>query len=174
MGFFSDLKRDFKKGSSTTKQATGNGAKRVSPSSTARAKPNQFEFKAAYFQREAGTPNVNVVGESYYQSNISKICGRKADEEVAHQCVGTLIPEDDNPKDKNAVAVYLDGNQVGYLSKDEALRYRPALAAAAAKGYLVAGDARIYAYPPERARTPNAGVSLYLPPPEEVIEGLPS
>jgi hypothetical protein len=40
-----------------------------------------------------------------------------------------LVPETDNPYDVNAVSVWVDGLKVGYLSRDDARRYRPGLLA---------------------------------------------
>jgi hypothetical protein len=38
-----------------------------------------------------------------------------------------LAAEADNPDDANAVSVWVQGLKVGYLSRDDARRYRPGL-----------------------------------------------
>ena len=40
-----------------------------------------------------------------------------------------LVPEPDNPYDANAVSVWANGLKVGYLSRDDARRYRPGVLA---------------------------------------------
>jgi len=40
-----------------------------------------------------------------------------------------MVAEDDNPYDANAVALWIQGLKVGYLSRENALRFRPGLLA---------------------------------------------
>lgn len=67
-----------------------------------------------------------IVGESNYQSAFEAIFpnydedeGVKEDDQVA-----TLILENNNPYDPNAVRVEIEQHQVGYLSKNDAKNYR--------------------------------------------------
>jgi hypothetical protein len=63
-----------------------------------------------------GSAELAVVGEAAYQSNLWSIVGRQ-DEYVREQVYGFLVPEDGNPHDPNAVAVFVGRNKVGYLSR---------------------------------------------------------
>jgi hypothetical protein len=67
---------------------------------------------------------VNVVGVSQYQ----RVLEAAADEGALADAV--LVREDDNPYDDQAVAVLLDGQRAGYLSRADARRFRADLAAA--------------------------------------------
>lgn len=64
-----------------------------------------------------GTFSFEIVGESHYQQNLDGICGGKSLHGHQHYCTAHLSTEPDNPYDKNAVAVYIDGHQVGYLPR---------------------------------------------------------
>jgi hypothetical protein len=68
---------------------------------------------------------LDVVGESFYQSNLAEINNEFGDDWLS----GFLMPEPLNPHDTNAVSVLIIGSdedgdvsavQVGYLSKDQA------------------------------------------------------
>ena len=60
----------------------------------------------------------------------SELAGaRPGRERVRKEIRAVLVPEDDNPYDPNAVAVWIDGLQVGHLSRESAQRYRPGLLA---------------------------------------------
>ena len=66
---------------------------------------------------------VNVVGVSQYQHVLEAAAEAGVVEAV-------LMREDDNPHDDQAVAVIIDGQRAGYLSRRDARRYRADLAAA--------------------------------------------
>ncbi len=53
-----------------------------------------------------------IVGESHYQQNIGRVAavGKRVD----------LVAEPDDPHDKNAVRVDVDGLTVGYIPRDKA------------------------------------------------------
>jgi hypothetical protein len=81
-----------------------------------------------------GTFSVEVVGESRYLRAFELICGpRNADGE---DCIvqATLVHEDDNPYDHNAVRVEIQGRSVGYLPRDTARSYRERLSQAGHAG----------------------------------------
>lgn len=63
---------------------------------------------------------VEVVGESRRQRELAQIVGGKTRDGVDHACVALLVREPDNPVDEYAVAVYIDGMQVGYVARDDA------------------------------------------------------
>jgi hypothetical protein len=69
--------------------------------------------------------NQKVVGESNYQDALEQIA---ADYENVFIDTVELLLEDKNKYDSNAVAVTVDGETVGYLSRDDAVKYRQRLA----------------------------------------------
>jgi hypothetical protein len=77
-----------------------------------------------------GHEDLEVVGESYRQDNLWHVFGGQHQPE-AHRfrknVHATLLAEDGNPYDDNAVSVWIDGLMVGYLPRDEANRLRPGL-----------------------------------------------
>lgn len=80
--------------------------------------------KFEYFD-DGGSFNQEVVGEAAYQEALRSVAGRG---EVRHECRAVLATEDSNPHDSNAVAIFVDGKKVGYLSRSDAKRYRKKLA----------------------------------------------
>lgn len=67
---------------------------------------------------------VAVVGESYYQDNLRKICGRPKSNGEDRQIDAAIILDDQNPADALAVRVEIKGRIVGHLSREDARRYR--------------------------------------------------
>ena len=116
---------------------------------------------------------VAVVGESNYQDAIRSICGSHEWEDVSFDCVAVLLPEPSNPHDPNAVMVQIDACRVGYLSRTDAVGYRPLIEQALAKEKLVACPARIAGHGPG-GETSNLGVFLHLPRADEPIAWSPS
>lgn len=74
----------------------------------------------------AGDSDLTVVGESHYQANLRRVT-RDMDERARIEVCAVLVPEADNYYDPNAVSVWIEGHQVGHLSRDDAARYRPGL-----------------------------------------------
>lgn len=68
-----------------------------------------------------GSYGIEVVGESHYLANLRAIAGRG---EVRHKCEAILRHDDNNPYDDQAIAVYIEGLQVGHLSRQLARQYR--------------------------------------------------
>lgn len=66
--------------------------------------------------------DLSVVGESFYTANLRNIVG--GTHEVRHNCEATLVLEDNNPHDSNAVRVEIGGLQVGHLPRSRAVKYR--------------------------------------------------
>ena len=99
-----------------------------------------------------GRVDLDVVGESHYQEDLWHLAGgrRNPEERVRVAVCAVLVPEADNPYDSNAVAIWVDGLQVGHLSRDDAQRYRPGLLAlqqehgmpVALRGVIVGGGIR--------------------------------
>jgi hypothetical protein len=107
---------------------------------------------------------VNVAGESHYQDALREIVGPGAEGEVAVDTEALLVPEPSNPHDSNAVMVQIDGKLVGYLPREEAVAYGPALKELGGRGRTGACEARIAGRGGE-AGTSNLGVFLRLPDP---------
>jgi hypothetical protein len=67
-----------------------------------------------------GSFNVIVVGVFFCQAALAKICGNKREMLVQAK----IVPEENNPYDSNAVRVEIDGEKVGYLSRENAFKWR--------------------------------------------------
>jgi hypothetical protein len=80
---------------------------------------------------------VDVVGVSQYQ----RVLEAAAEEGAVVEA--TLVLEDSNPYDDQAVAVQIDGQRAGYLSRANARLYRADLAAAGAERTTVRCKAKI-------------------------------
>jgi hypothetical protein len=78
-----------------------------------------------------GREDLEVVGEASYQDNLWQVVGGRGSREdrVRVEVYAVLVAETDNPYDANAVSVWVQGLKVGYLSRDDARRYRPGLLA---------------------------------------------
>jgi HIRAN domain len=83
----------------------------------------------------SGNGVVDVVGESHYQENIGAIVGPKAEDPMHRAVPVDLVPEPQNPYDRNAVRCEVLGRLVGYLSRADASRYQPVLLQLAQQGY---------------------------------------
>ncbi|HET7130524.1 MAG TPA: HIRAN domain-containing protein [Gaiellaceae bacterium] len=70
-----------------------------------------------------GDETLYVVGESYRQDALWQLVGGTREEGVRVECVAQLVPEPDNPHDRNAIAVFIKGEHVGYLSRSDAAAY---------------------------------------------------
>jgi hypothetical protein len=57
----------------------------------------------------AGDEDLEVVGESHYQSGLWSSCGGTQGDRVRHPIVAVLVPEPDNPYDPLAIAVQIEG-----------------------------------------------------------------
>lgn len=66
----------------------------------------------------------DIVGESNFQSNLTKITGGKTEDGVKQIHQATVILENDNPVDPNAVRIDIGNLCVGYLASPHALEYR--------------------------------------------------
>jgi hypothetical protein len=80
-----------------------------------------------------GHLSLEVVGESFRQDELQRLTGhRPAGERVREKIRAALVAENGNPGHPNAVAVWIKDLQdgyllVGYLSHEDARRYRPGL-----------------------------------------------
>lgn len=67
---------------------------------------------------------VHVVGESFYEDNLHVLCGAATDHMRQFAKTAVLMVEGNNPYDRNAVRVDVDGLTVGHLSRADAVRFR--------------------------------------------------
>jgi len=70
-----------------------------------------------------GDETLYVVGESYREDALWRLVGGTRQEGVRVECVAQLIPEPENLHDGNAIAVFIEGEHVGYLSRSDAAAY---------------------------------------------------
>lgn len=110
---------------------------------------------------------VEVVGETFNIAGIKRVFrGRglpipTVGIEIS-EAVCVLIPEPWNPHDPNAVAVAVDGLQVGHLPAELAEEYAGPLAEIARGGHLVTGVGRIWAKD-DGAGMVRARVTILIP-----------
>lgn len=88
-----------------------------------------------------GEFEVEVVGESNYQRALSKHASHSDYGTTA--CLAVLWPQPNNPHDKQAVAVLVDDDVVGYLNRDDARSFRYRLKRLGMTGATTSCDARI-------------------------------
>ncbi len=112
----------------------------------ARGRPSSRPAPRPVVGRQA---RLHIVGEASYQTIISKIAKRREPFSI------TLRAEPTNPYDRNAVAVLVDGEVVGYLARDLAPRWQPAVLAAESEGFVVTGVAEVFGGTPDK---PSLGV----------------
>lgn len=105
-----------------------------------------------------GSFAVDVVGESQYQRVL------EAAAEEGAIVSATLVLEDTNPYDDQAVAVHIDGERAGYLSRANARLYRADLAAAGAERATVRCKAKIVGgFETQSSGRAHFGLKLDLP-----------
>lgn len=111
---------------------------------------------------------VRAVGVSHYQEPLRRVSGAPLEGPVRHQVRVDLASEPENPHDANAVAVRLDGELVGYLSREDAVRYGPVVRLLGEHGGRLVCDATIGRRASERG-TSNLGLFIELPSPVEAL-----
>lgn len=65
-----------------------------------------------------GDDDLDVVGESYRQDALWRIVGGRTSERIREEAIGYLVPEPDNEYDPNAIGVWIQGLQVGFIAKE--------------------------------------------------------
>lgn len=83
--------------------------------------------------REGSYPT-QAVGESNYQAALEVICGGYSRHGHEVLCEASLIPDPTNPYDANAVKVVIARHLVGYLCRDDAIRFGEEMTAAGRLG----------------------------------------
>lgn len=133
-------------------------------------RPQNVYAHALILDMPSGRARVNVVGEGGYQGSLEIVAGgRTIDGGMNRDHQALLVPEPSNRYDPNAVEVRIGGMRVGYLSREDAVAYRPAIDLAAASGFTLAAPASIQGGwdrgPLDRG---NFGVILHMGQPAEV------
>ena len=124
---------------------------RVMDDPTGESEDNQIAYSGRNFKQ-----NLPIVGESNYQDSLALF--KKG------WSYGLLVPEQDNPQDKNAVALYLidskfEIHKVGYLPKEIAQKVaKPIATLLIGKGKVVPVLAKVEGGTKEK---PNLGVFAY-------------
>lgn len=108
-----------------------------------------------------GSERVSVVGESHYQAALGKACGAGESGDVDFDCTAELVPEPDNAYDPNAIMVCIDGDCIGYLSREDAVRFGPTVRAMIEAGHPTLCSAWIGRQ--AGSGNPNMGVVVELP-----------
>lgn len=114
---------------------------------------------------------LEVVGEGSYQGALERISGGKTEDGAANRDhLAVLWPEPNNRYDRNAIAIKIDGHTVGYLSRENALRYQATVRWAEAHGRKIACHARLTGgWQRGRRDTGSFGIVLQLGSPAECI-----
>jgi tetratricopeptide (TPR) repeat protein len=94
------------------------------------------EKRALDISTGTGGYDLAVVGESQYQMTLRRLAGNRRERREEVLLRAWLLPEPHNPYDRNAVAVVLDDGQcVGYLAREFAGEFQPALLELEAEGF---------------------------------------
>lgn len=130
------------------KNRNRNGRDRPRPPDQARHGGGAFgvaprQFTPAHKWSDGQNFDFEIVGEASYQDALRKIVGGLGGVFVEHPCVSVLVPEDTNRHDNKAVAVFVEGLPVGYLSREDARRFRRRLGSKKLAGMPTAADAVI-------------------------------
>ncbi|QGZ39946.1 hypothetical protein IP92_02275 [Pseudoduganella flava] len=92
---------------------------------------------------DGGRFELEVVGESRYRDTIARLAGAHGADKADARHPALLLPDDANPYEDKAVAVFLAGEMVGYLAPKDALAFREMLARHEIAGQLTSTDAAV-------------------------------
>lgn len=118
--------------------------------------------------------SVAVVGESNYQQALRRVSGGSTEEgTVEADHLAALVPEPTNRYDRNAIRVVIDNQLVGYLSREDAIAYRPVAERLARQGRIMAARATLTGgWDRGRGDRGSFGVVLGLGTPDELMDEL--
>lgn len=102
-----------------------------------------FGKKDKFFFEGEGSFNQEVVGESFYQKHLKRICGGYSKEGNRKQVVAELHYENYNKYDDKAIRVDIDGCTIGYLSRANARKYRRKIEKIGHEGVIISCNAVI-------------------------------
>lgn len=111
------------------------------PATPYEPKPPQGE--AAKHWSDGGRFLVEVLNESRYQGTLKELAGAHGDQAAAAPYLATLAPDEVNPYESTAVAVFLDGRMAGYLSQKAAIKFREYLRRDEIEGQSITCDAQV-------------------------------
>lgn len=90
---------------------------------------------------DEGRFQMEVLGESRYFETIKELAGEHGEANADARHPAQLMPDDANPYEDKAVAVFLSGEMVGYLAPKDALAFRQRLERKEIAGQLTSCDA---------------------------------
>lgn len=107
-----------------------------------RSQPHRRSVSAYLINPARPEAVLEVVGESNYQLALEAAGGgRTSDGAAVRDQVALLIPEPNNRYDENAITVQIAGRLVGYLSREDAIAYRPVVQWALERDHFIACEA---------------------------------
>ncbi len=65
-----------------------------------------------------------VAGTSHYREALKTMAGHHGDDDARRQCTAILMPENANPHDNEAIAVYIGGEIIGHMHAEDAHELR--------------------------------------------------
>ena len=111
---------------------------------------------------------VAVVGESRRQSTLRALAGDRLKQEEFVIFTAAVVPEPTNSFDSNAVAIYIHrGGHVGYLTREDAVEYKPVCEALIAQKAIGLCRARLIG---GTTNKPSIGVMLDLAEPATLLD----
>jgi tetratricopeptide (TPR) repeat protein len=104
--------------------------------SDSRSAPRTWSDSVAHFDQYllySGQHDLEIVGESNYQDNLWRVVGGRTTERVRLDVQAIIATEPDNPHDRRAISVWINGHKVGYFCREDAQAYHPGLVALSEK-----------------------------------------
>ena len=97
--------------------------RRADVEAAATAEPAPQPSDEVYDVLAPGGDIVELVGTAPYQEALQAIAGDTPESAPELEKWAHLIPEPDNPWDRNAVAIYIDARKIGYLPRESSAAY---------------------------------------------------
>ena len=113
------------------------------PLSATPYEPKLPDTPAALHWSDDGRFLVEVVNESRYQNTLKELAGDHGDHAARVPYLATLVPDDANPYESAAVAVFLNGRMTGYLSQKASLAFRANLKREEVPDQITTCDAQV-------------------------------
>lgn len=127
----------------------------------AEERDDEAELQRAFMEASGlggtGGRAVTVAGITRYQAALVAITGREPAHLAQFDCEAHFVAEPTNPKDADAVAVYIDGHHVGYLPAGSEPPSRSPVPARISAGWRRDDNS-----PRSSARTRFYGVTVWL------------
>lgn len=133
--------------------------------------PKVVEIMATHVHPDRDDAALSIVGESNYQPALMAVAGRlTTDGPTNRDHMAAIVMEPNNRYDPNAIAVHVGSQRVGYLTRDDAVAYRPVMKWLAARGKAMAADAYLTGgWDNGRGDKGSIGVVLHLGSPAETM-----